>query len=73
MTIHYTVLNYAPEWMIHNDRRNTYETKCDGCGSVLDSSFVTIITDRSGSEYSVTYMDDDDCIRRAVGKLTPGG
>jgi len=66
MSIHYTVLDYNPAWMIHNDRRMRYETECGGCGGELDAGFVTIITDRSGSENAATHIDNDECIRLAI-------
>ena len=69
MTINYTVLDYASEWMIHDDRKMSYESECDGCGGSLDG-IVTIITDRSGSEHAAVHTDNDECVRAAVEGLS---
>ena len=68
MSIDYRVLD-DPAWMVHDDRKSSYETECDGCGGPLPGyrlSIVTIITDRSGSEHAVTHVGDESCIERAV-------
>lgn len=67
MTIQYTVLDYDPGYMIHDDRKMSYETRCDGCWEPLDvHDDVTIITDRSGSEQAVAHPRNENCIRMAV-------
>jgi hypothetical protein len=64
----YTVLDYAPDSMIHTNKRLRNELICDGCEHPFNtaSSYVTVITDRSGSEYAAAHLDDEDCIRMAV-------
>ena len=67
MTISYTVLEYDPSWMVHNDRKLRNEPTCDGCRHPYgDNRFVTIITDRSGSEHATAHLNNDECIRLAV-------
>lgn len=72
MRIEYTVLDYATDWMTHTNRRLRNELICDGCGHPFDtaSSYVTVITDRSGSEYAAAHLDDENCIRKAITGVT---
>ena len=74
MSIEYTIIpghGGGPDgkgaWMTHSDRKLGYETACDGCGMELPGT-VTIITDRSGSEYAATH-DSDGCVTAAIAKL----
>lgn len=73
MTIQYTVLDYDPSWMVHDDKKMSYEIQCDGCGEQLDDDYVTIITDRSGSENAVAHQGNKNCIRMAVKGLYSDG
>ena len=73
MSIDYTIVpgEGGPDgkgaWMTHIARAHSYETECDGCSQELPT-YVRIITDRSGSEYSVAH-DIKECIADAVAKL----
>ena len=67
MTIQYTVLDYDPGYMIHDDRKMKFEIWCNGCLELLDpDDDVTIITDRSGSEQAIAHSRNENCIRMAV-------
>ena len=67
MSIEYTVLDDA-RWMAHDARANSYETECDGCKLPLPR-WVSIITDRSGSEHAATHVDRPDCTKLAIAWL----
>ena len=82
MAIEYTVIEDDPRWMAHKAKRLGYETECDGCGNrfgtetqdesnprvwhVVGNRFVTVITDRSGSEYATVHLGDTDCLGLAI-------
>ena len=67
MSINYTVIDQ--QWMTHTDRKLRWETECDGCGEPLPR-YVCIITDRSGSEYGVTHLDNQGCLDKALTGLS---
>jgi hypothetical protein len=50
--------------MTHEAKRLVYEEWCDGCGNELPS-WVTVITDRSGSENAVCHSNPE-CIEAAI-------
>lgn len=67
MSIEYTV-HASGQWMTHTAKKLNYETVCDGCGMLLNR-IVCVVTDRSGSEYSVVHNDSPECLEATIDEL----
>lgn len=82
MAIEYTVYPEDERWMTYEGKRTATDKLCDGCGErygterqdasnprvwwLVGNRWVTVITDRSGSEYATAHLDRPECVEAAI-------